>query len=290
MPGNRRSRWWAITSSSGTKRSVFGTCTQRGRTCGALTRAKRGAASPGALIETASDRLTFEMKGNGWAGSTASGVSTGKNWRSNSPARWRRSLPRSSSQLTTSRPCWARAGRRSELSSRRWRFTIGRTLALIAASCCKGVPSVPGSSSRTLLASCCFRPPTRFMKNSSRLESKMAMNFSRSSSGLAGVLRLVQHAGVELQPRQLAVQQIGGFDDLFDRFHTGWVGLGHGALDLRRLKKQFFRPAIGIEILSYPRKTRRDRRVTSRPARSLRRRDPAVTAPPYRALYAWLPT
>ena len=34
------------------------------------------------------------------------------------------------------------------------------------------------------------------------------------------VLGLVQHPGVELQPRELAVQQIGRLDDLFDGLHT----------------------------------------------------------------------
>ena len=59
---------------------------------------------------------------------------------------------------------------------------------------------------------------------------------------VGGVLRLVQHAGVELQPRQLAVEQIGGCDDLLDRFHAGWVGLGHGALDLRRIGEAILPP------------------------------------------------
>src|SRR5215218_7996971 len=45
-------------------------------------------------------------------------------------------------------------------------------------------PRLAGGSSRMLLAGCCLSPPTRFMKNSSRLLSKMARNFSRSRSGL----------------------------------------------------------------------------------------------------------
>ena len=57
--------------------------------------------------------------------------------------------------------------------------------ALMAASCSAAVrPS--GGVSATLPESCCFRPATRTMKNSSRLEATMATNFSRSTSGTLG--------------------------------------------------------------------------------------------------------
>ncbi len=49
----------------------------------------------------------------------------------------------------------------------------------MAASCSAG--SMPSAAvSATPLASCCFRPATRTMKNSSRFEDVMAKNFSRS--------------------------------------------------------------------------------------------------------------
>ena len=46
----------------------------------------------------------------------------------------------------------------------------------------------------------------RFWKNSSMFELTIAMNFTRSSSGIAIVLGLVQHAPAEVQVRQLAVE------------------------------------------------------------------------------------
>ena len=46
---------------------------------------------------------------------------------------------------------------------------------------------------------------TRIMKNSSRFVATIARNFTRSSSGCVGVLGLREHALVELEPAQLAV-------------------------------------------------------------------------------------
>src|SRR5215471_670138 len=55
----------------------------------------------------------------------------------------------------------------------------------MAASCSAGVrPS--GGVSTTLPESCCLRPATRTMKNSSRFEATMEQNFSRSPSGTVG--------------------------------------------------------------------------------------------------------
>ena len=52
---------------------------------------------------------------------------------------------------------------------------------------------------------------TRTMKNSSRFELKMARNFTRSSSGTRRVLRLLEHAAVELEPGQLAIDEASAF-------------------------------------------------------------------------------
>ncbi len=49
---------------------------KRGSTSGTFTRANR--VWPACLTTTARFRLRFEMKGNGWPGSNASGVSAGK--------------------------------------------------------------------------------------------------------------------------------------------------------------------------------------------------------------------
>ena len=64
----------------------------------------------------------------------------------------------------------------------------------------------PGALLRTPAASCSCRPETRTWKNSSRLELKIARNFARSSSGSDGVLGEREHASVEVEPGQLAVE------------------------------------------------------------------------------------
>ena len=159
------------------------------------------------------------MKGKGCAGSTASGVRIGNSLRlellREVAALARRAAPprRRSPGRAGAGP--AAAPRRTAAAGAR---RSGRTTRSISASCWRGVrPS--GGSSRTLLASCCFRPPTRFMKNSSRLLSKMATNFSRSSRGLSGSSASCEHAGVELEPGQLAVdEQRPGI--------TGMAGIG----------------------------------------------------------------
>ncbi len=60
----------------------------------------------------------------------------------------------------------------------------------------------------------CFRPATRISKNSSRLVQTMPRKRSRSSSGTSRVLRLGQHALVELEQAELAV-------DVRRLVHTG---------------------------------------------------------------------
>ena len=78
MPGNSVSSLAAMSCSSSTKRWASGSSRKRGSSGGTLTRAKRS--SPVAESRTVTARFSerFEMYGNGWAGSTASGVSTGK--------------------------------------------------------------------------------------------------------------------------------------------------------------------------------------------------------------------
>ena len=51
------------------------------------------------------------------------------------------------------------------------------------------------------------RPATRTMKNSSRLLAEIERNRSRSSSGWLGLLGLLEHPAVELEPRQFAVDE-----------------------------------------------------------------------------------
>ena len=76
-------------------------------------------------------------------------------------------------------------------------------------------PAAVGAAPRQAgSSSCCLRPATRISKNSSRLLPTMQRKRSRSSSGTRVVLRLREHAAVERELRQLAVDRRGG-----GRFH-----------------------------------------------------------------------
>ena len=78
IPGKSAPRLAPITCSRGTKWLARPNGTQRGKLFGTFTRAKCFAPVSGSQIWTASESERFEMYGNGWPGSTASGVSTGK--------------------------------------------------------------------------------------------------------------------------------------------------------------------------------------------------------------------
>ena len=80
------------------------------------------------------------------------------------------------------------------------------TRSRIAASASRGVsPSCERTGSPD--AAWSIRPATRTMKNSSRFEEKIAQNLTRSSSGSGLVRREREHALVEVEPRELAVEQ-----------------------------------------------------------------------------------
>ena len=65
---------------------VSGSSSKPGQDRGTFTRANTRSPVPGSRSPTAIDRLSVEMYGNGWPGSTASGVRTGK---ISSRKRWR---------------------------------------------------------------------------------------------------------------------------------------------------------------------------------------------------------
>ena len=96
----------------------------------------------------------------------------------------------------------ARGSRRTSREWLRWSWQQPRRGC---ASRISGADSPSGVGIERPAATCCFRPATRTWKNSSRLLAKMARKRARSSSGLRSSLRLEQHALVELEPRQLAV-------------------------------------------------------------------------------------
>ena len=78
---------------------------------------------------------------------------------------------------------------------------------LIATSCSCGVrPS--GGISVMVRCVCAWRPATRTMKNSSRFEKKMPEELQPLEERDLGRARLGEHAGVELEPGELAVQVV----------------------------------------------------------------------------------
>ena len=103
-------------------------------------------------------------------------------------------------------PCSASAGRSSRSTQRVWRsLELDDALADARRAPAAGVrPSAPRSLRPASTWSC--SPATRIMKNSSRFDVKIAANFTRSSSGTFGVLGELQHAVVEVQPGELAVE------------------------------------------------------------------------------------
>ena len=111
MPGNTSSRCAAITSSSSTSRVPASSAgSSRGSSGGTLTRAKCSAPFASSATTTARFRDSPEMYGNGWAGSTASGVRTGWICWANRSSNRRRSLLLRSDQRTTARPLLGQRG------------------------------------------------------------------------------------------------------------------------------------------------------------------------------------
>ena len=193
MPGNSWSRCWAMTSSTGTNdiglflvdsgcvpetpgalgRPRASTAMNRGSSGGTLTRAK--CSLPVAGLSTTTARLSEspEMYGNGWAGSTARGVSTGKiclrkNFWSRSCSVWARS-----SQCTSVMPSAASAGWTSSENTRACRSIRSCARSPMTSSTWRGLrPDAAVTASPVAMRR--FRPATRTMKNSSRLDAKIA--------------------------------------------------------------------------------------------------------------------
>ncbi len=189
--------------------------TSRGSTLGTCTTASEVSrswpSSRGPACEAATARLSDLLRrcGNGWPGSIASGVSAGKTV---AGERGLRAPPVcsgvSSSRRASSIPSRASSGRIS--SSRQIRYCVDDRVGArspIARELLGRATGRRAGSSATPPVSCCLRPATRTMKNSSRFEATIARNFSRSSSGSRGVARLVEDALVEREPGELAVDE-----------------------------------------------------------------------------------
>ncbi len=86
------------------------------------------------------------------------------------------------------------------------RDEFGDRPAPIRSSCSAGDRP---SSDTSVMPACTWptRPATRTMKNSSRLLAEIDRKRSRSSSGWLRVGRFLEHAAIELEPRQFAVDE-----------------------------------------------------------------------------------
>ena len=147
-----------------------------------MTLAKRCSPVSGSPTNAATDSARSEMYGNGWLGSTANGVSTGKTRSSYTSLIALRSATLRSLQRAMTMPAAPRAGMSESRKIVSCRSTSRLVVALISASCCDAVrPSGVGSSMRA--ATWSFNAATRTWKNSSRLDEAMAQNLTRSRSG-----------------------------------------------------------------------------------------------------------
>ena len=181
MPGNSRLRCSPMTSSSGTNRWLP-TDTNRSKIGGTFTRAKCSLPVFGLRTSTAMLSESPEMYGNGCAGSTASGVSTGKTRSLKSFLHCFCSSRVRSSQRTSSMFSFARLGTITSRNSAACRASSTDVVPQMCSSTSRGSsPDVVGTASPAAIRR--LRPATRTMKNSSRFEAKMARNRTRSSSG-----------------------------------------------------------------------------------------------------------
>ena len=139
----------------------------------------------GCLSRIPKESERFEIAGNGCPGSTAWGVRTGKILEWKNAEATSLSFALSSFQETIRMPFCSRLGLSfvSKISS--WCFTSSLTARRILLRNFSGSAASPGTP--LLASSLCLRLPTRFMKNSSRLEVHIERNRTRSRSGIAGL-------------------------------------------------------------------------------------------------------
>ncbi len=71
---------------------------------------------------------------------------------------------------------------------------------------CSGTDKPSGPACTAPASNSSLRLATRISKNSSRMAQEMHKNRTRSSSGMLAILGLLQHALIEFQKRQLAVE------------------------------------------------------------------------------------
>ncbi len=82
------------------------------------------------------------------------------------------------------------------------------------------------------VAACFCKPATRTMKNSSRLELTMEINFTLSSSGFSRVFGFLQNSSLEFQQAELAVYEQLGIIQVLPRGSSGRFACRRSCLPL----------------------------------------------------------
>ena len=187
-------------------RPSSGSCTNRGSIGGTLRRANSSFAG---LRVAHPDREVERQPGD--IGERVRGVDRERHEHREDlgARRSRRSCSRSASSRSAHVSMWMPASSSAGLTRSRnasaWRSCSSWAFALMSASTsCGGVPMLVGTARPVAMRR--LRPATRTMKNSSRLLAKIARKLARSSSGTVGVLGELEHALVEGEPAQLAVE------------------------------------------------------------------------------------
>jgi len=183
------------------------------------------------LTATASESERFEMKGKGCAGSTARGVRMGKRFFSNSSERWRRSEGFRSSQRRSSRPWALRAGRELPVEQPPLAAEHRPHHAVDFGQLLAGGPVVRrqlADVARQLLLQAAH-PLHEELVQVALEDGDELQPFEKRR---LRVLRLVEHPGVEVEPRDLAIEEEGlRFEPLRgrrDRFGAeAFLGFGH---------------------------------------------------------------
>ena len=209
IPGNSMSRFAAITCSCGMNRSPSGSGVKRAMFGGTFTRANRRMRVEGSRATTARFSDRSEMYGNGCAGSTESGVRIGNTRFSNVCRRCTRSSPPRSSQSTTLIPAASSRGRTLFAQIWCWRFMSSRTRPLIASSCSRAVmPSgeVVDEADGQLLLQTGHADLEELVEVVAEDGEEPHPLEERPDV----VLGQGQHAGVEVQPGELAVREPAG--------------------------------------------------------------------------------
>ncbi len=213
------------------------TSSRRGRICGTLTRAKPRSPVSGSRKPTAIDRLSVEMYGNGWPGSTASGVRTGKissrkRWRSASWCSGMAAYSTSSTPSAASVAADVHEDRRVVGHELEHALARGRELFL-------GGPAV-GRAGDLAGLDLLAQAGHAHLEELVEVAREDGQELDPFEQRVALVARLVQHPRVEFEPRQLAVdvreRDLGtrgaartrGDDGACGTGGDAWIDRGHG--------------------------------------------------------------